>query len=822
MSLARPVNPSQQETRATARRTQAVTAVDAGPRDAFAARRPRYPAGDAWGRVRSSSDSSDALQALVEQVKQDRSVLAAVLCGSLSHDTVWAKSDIDLLLVTIDDKKVAEGERALYADGVNVHAVLLPRAQFRSHRRGLVRNSFIHALLAKGRLLYTHDESIAELCAARRIGERDSEVLLLSAATEALAYLYKAHKWLLTRGDLEYTALFILYTARALARLEVIGARPHRRPGGDPPGQRAQPAACSGSSTATCSTPRRPARRAGGARHLDRYLAERAPRLFAPVLDHLREVGEARSATDLEDHFHRNFGVEGVTTACEYLADQGLVGKASTAVQLTRRSNTSVQELAFFHLADGDRPRRRPPGSPKSRTPARAPPPPERGAMAADPPPPPCPSPGAADARPRRARPRTTIAVQGARVHNLKNVSVELPRDQLIVVTGLSGSGKSSLAFDTIYAEGQRRYMESLSTLRQALRGPGGQAGRGLRVRAVAGHLHRAEDHRQQPALDRRHHDRHRQLPEPAVRHHRRSPTARAAASPRPAAAPARSWRPSWPCPRGPRSSCARRCSRSTARTSTSSSPSCARRAAARLVVDGKPRSTSPTKLELDEAGGRAHGRGGRPLRRQPPAREGHQGRHRRHAAGGRRTAADAASARGAGKAEAERFYQGLCSPTHHFVYGDIGPSLLHLQRPRERLPHLRRPGRAQADPPRAAGARPQAQHRRRLLRARGLPLQPGHLGRPRDVQPGAGAALLARHALAGSARQGARTPSSTASSRRKITLQSPPEAKIRRDGLGRASRSASAASPAASSATTAATASAARPAPAWRSGSTR
>ncbi len=59
---------------------------------------------------------------------------------------------------------------------------------------------------------------------------------------------------------------------------------------------------------------------------------------------------------------------------------------------------------------------------------------------------------------------RTSIAVQGARVHNLKNVSLEIPRDKLVVVTGLSGSGKSSLAFDTIYAEGQRRYMESLST----------------------------------------------------------------------------------------------------------------------------------------------------------------------------------------------------------------------------------------------------------------------------------------------------------------------------------------------------------------------
>ncbi|GAB1499303.1 hypothetical protein LMRF06_1566 [Listeria monocytogenes] len=55
------------------------------------------------------------------------------------------------------------------------------------------------------------------------------------------------------------------------------------------------------------------------------------------------------------------------------------------------------------------------------------------------------------------------IVIQGARAHNLKNIDVEIPRDKLVVMTGLSGSGKSSLAFDTIYAEGQRRYVESLS-----------------------------------------------------------------------------------------------------------------------------------------------------------------------------------------------------------------------------------------------------------------------------------------------------------------------------------------------------------------------
>lgn len=59
---------------------------------------------------------------------------------------------------------------------------------------------------------------------------------------------------------------------------------------------------------------------------------------------------------------------------------------------------------------------------------------------------------------------KNSIYIKGACEHNLKNIDVEIPRDKLVVITGLSGSGKSSLAFDTIYAEGQRRYMESLSS----------------------------------------------------------------------------------------------------------------------------------------------------------------------------------------------------------------------------------------------------------------------------------------------------------------------------------------------------------------------
>jgi hypothetical protein len=72
--------------------------------------------------------------------------------------------------------------------------------------------------------------------------------------------------------------------------------------------------------------------------------------VFGPIIEYLREVGDVRSCRDIEDHFTRNFDVGGVTTACEYLADQGLLGKASAPVRLTKRSNVDVQELAFFSL----------------------------------------------------------------------------------------------------------------------------------------------------------------------------------------------------------------------------------------------------------------------------------------------------------------------------------------------------------------------------------------------------------------------------------------------------------------------------------------
>lgn len=307
---------------------------------------------------------SEALDALVGQIQQDRSILAAILGGSLSHDQVWAKSDIDLLLVTIDDKKVEAGHRALFADGVNVHAMLMPRASFRALVEGAVQQSFMHSFMTKGRLLYTHDESIAGLFAtleaarAGNIGDRDTALQLLGAATSALGPRDKAHKWLITRGDLEYSTLYILYAATDLAKIEVLEARKLVDREVIPQALALNPALFKTIYVDLLNDKKTPKAVRTALDTIDRYLAERAPRLFAPVLDYLREVGDTRSATDIDHHFKRTHNIECVSAACEYLADLGLMGKAATTIQLTKKSNATVQELAFFHLQEKKKPGR--------------------------------------------------------------------------------------------------------------------------------------------------------------------------------------------------------------------------------------------------------------------------------------------------------------------------------------------------------------------------------------------------------------------------------------------------------------------------------
>ena len=295
-----------------------------------------------------------ALDALIDPIKRDRSILAAILCGSLSHDTVWAKSDIDLVLVTIDDKKVEQGDAgALCGRG---ERACLPDAAGASSARsveGSIRNSFMHSLLAKGRLLYTHDETIADLCARlHEIGERDTQVQLLARGDARAA------------ADLQGPQVVPhprrpgLHGALDSLRRDAAGAdRGHRRaaagrPGSDPAGDEAEPGVLQDRLRRPAQQQEDAEERPGGAGRpsTTTWPSARAT-LFGPVIDHLREVGEARSCYRDRGPLPAEPRCRAASpAACEYLADQGLIGKASTPVQLTRKSNVEVQELAFFYI----------------------------------------------------------------------------------------------------------------------------------------------------------------------------------------------------------------------------------------------------------------------------------------------------------------------------------------------------------------------------------------------------------------------------------------------------------------------------------------
>ena len=121
------------------------------------------------------------------------------------------------------------------------------------------------------------------------------------------------------------------------------------------------------------------------------------------------------------------------------------------------------------------------------------------------------------------------LIVRGAREHNLRGVDLDIPRDSLVVFTGLSGSGKSSLAFDTIFAEGQRRYVESLSAYARQFLGQMDKPDVDFIEGLSPGGVDRPEVHQPQPALHGRHDHRGLRLPAPPLRPRRACRTARCA-----------------------------------------------------------------------------------------------------------------------------------------------------------------------------------------------------------------------------------------------------------------------------------------------------
>lgn len=291
---------------------------------------------------------SSALDALVAKLRADPAVLAAVLLGSLAHDTVWQRSDIDLLIVTQESRK-KEG-LCLVERGVNIHCSLATRSEFRKMLEGSVQGSFIHSMLLKGRMLFSRDEPLQELFDSRNaLADRDRAIQLVSRASFVIVGLAKAEKWFHVRGDCTYCAHWILKCVDPLASAEVLlhGEVPAREVIQqalplNPPLFRAV-------YTDIIEGHAAPAQLERALSAINDFLRSHSYDLFGPILDYLEEEGTLRSMTEINHHFKRQWGIEGVDIACEWLADEGFLHKLATPVRLTDRSHVEVEEAAYYH-----------------------------------------------------------------------------------------------------------------------------------------------------------------------------------------------------------------------------------------------------------------------------------------------------------------------------------------------------------------------------------------------------------------------------------------------------------------------------------------
>ena len=143
-----------------------------------------------------------ALASLIEKIEKDRTVLAAILFGSLSYDEVWKNSDIDMWIIMEDGQK--KGSVTLCENDVNIHAQLIPRSTFKRRIEGDLTGGWLDFTFSKSTLLFTKDDSVSQWYKnINHIGTRDQAFQLMRNASSLMGSLNKAKKYFHLKQDYE-------------------------------------------------------------------------------------------------------------------------------------------------------------------------------------------------------------------------------------------------------------------------------------------------------------------------------------------------------------------------------------------------------------------------------------------------------------------------------------------------------------------------------------------------------------------------------------------------------------------------------------------
>ena len=300
-----------------------------------------------------------ALDNLTDTLREDMYILAAVLTSNLAEDNVWEKTTPHITLILRDGTKFKQKAYQLIEDGIPFRVQLHTRSDYRKLLDGTLQGSSLHSILAESRVLFSKDSLFSVEGNANfrvgdpsclQVGERDKHSQLLNAAAQVAAILAKAEKWFHLKRDMDYTFLYLTYAVREVARIEVLmhGETPRRKVIYQALAH--NPSFFNAVFTDLIDKQKDEAMLRDALERIDRYLEDNLQALFKPLLDFLEESGEERTITDIHTHFgKRELAFE---LACEWLAQKGIIEQFSAPIRLTKDSQTSVEEPAYYFDAN--------------------------------------------------------------------------------------------------------------------------------------------------------------------------------------------------------------------------------------------------------------------------------------------------------------------------------------------------------------------------------------------------------------------------------------------------------------------------------------
>jgi predicted nucleotidyltransferase len=294
-----------------------------------------------------------ALDAFLEKVKTDNTIIAVYLYGSLARGNLWEKSDIDVFLVTKDERDPFQAF-SLVENGINFHAEVYARSHFRRAHERLLRGSALHSLFSSGKLVYALDESLHDYYQdTGHVGARDRELLTLLYGAAAVCGLSQIEKALRVKQDVAHGFMQVMRTVEDLARVEVsLNGKIMERE------VISQALDCNPAFFDAVFTDLIP--RGNDAQALqaaldtmDAYLAERATVVFKPLLAYLAHTGQATGASELYRRFENRLRIEPgdhcLTEACEWLVEKGIIQRVCAPVKLTTKSRVQMDQVAYYY-----------------------------------------------------------------------------------------------------------------------------------------------------------------------------------------------------------------------------------------------------------------------------------------------------------------------------------------------------------------------------------------------------------------------------------------------------------------------------------------